>query len=482
MNNKTLKVVSISAVITLAGCGTSVPECNDVDAKALAIKIVKQNNAAEALNSINNRIERYTRQIDEIEAERITSQQSKDQVLYLQDAHEGKISRINARFVNEQATQTAIDQITAEHEQRVSELKSRFTSDQDTEKAIAEIKAEHQQRVKELEAKIKTAMTEAEREAEIAKLTAQIKEFCDAFVRGIAKDSRHEYCLYRPYSIEGWLMHGWDDVKEYWNWKSAHEAFKKAYRDSDAAKMAELNTYIKLPADNRDAAKFAEVAEKHGWEGTKYANGKEAYKAYKGWPDELKSIREFNVSEQKREVDAHNANIQQQLDNASQTLEQAIAAKRQEADAYNADIQQQLDNASQTLEQKIVTKRQEVDTTNANLQQQIADAPQQLEQAIAEVKRNRDAHNQQTEQRMAQARQELEEWQAMADYVNDGKFSLQTIRTLNIDEQIGRHTCEAQLQFKHPTKTHTTKINYIVELTGDDQLYVEARFDDVYGL
>lgn len=311
-----LAFVGIALPIMLVGCGASVPDCGDSDAKDLVFDIARDNYFDSAMQQVNAQI-----------------------------------------------TGT---------KNRITELPARM-------------------RV----ADIKVAVTAEKRQAELDRLASEINEI-ETFVGhdggsdGLSEPSR--------FSVS---------VSNYWNKIPDTRFFNAAYENSDTAKLAELNALVGLPADNIDPDLFSEARHKLLWGKSKYADGNEIEKAWREFRSQHSDMRELNPAVHKREVDAYNVRIKQ------------------------------------------------------------------------EVAENNAAVN----KRIAEEKQELVELQATADYLQNGKFSLHTIRTLGTDEQTGKRACNATLEFTHADATHSTDIEYWLEVTSDDLVYAEVQgLQNPYGI
>ena len=120
------KIAVVALPIMLVGCSSSTPDCGDSDAKDIVFEIIKDNQRAETLNALNNRVTRYEKQVKDLQEQIMTSQQIKEKVRSIQDSHESGIAGVDSQFITEAVLQKDSDVITATHEQRTAELQSQI--------------------------------------------------------------------------------------------------------------------------------------------------------------------------------------------------------------------------------------------------------------------------------------------------------------------------------------------------------------------
>ncbi len=219
-------------------------------------------------------------------------------------------------------------------------------------------------------------------------------------------------------------------------------------RDAKIAKLQKqtekLNTLVGLPVGT--CSSYSSTFEKRGWEHTNYGSWQEAYSDF---------LFRHNLGQDLSEL---NSLVGLPVGNLDKEKFKKIAVKRGwEGTKYP--------NSHVAWEDY------------RRLCREISDLLRQGDKQAYDRRLNK------AKKAVANNQKILEDWQATADYVTKGEFSVHAVRTTKTDKQAGKQYCKAQLEFKHPYKTHTTNIKYTIELTADGEMYVEVGgIDNAYGL
>ncbi len=382
----------IAALLGLAGCGTSVPDCSDPDVKELVAEIAKDSEQGKVLGEIDQNIQRYKAELQGLEANLKTE---------ITDA-ELKKWRADIRATTEPIENLnllvglSVDNRSSYHFMYPAKKHGWKELDSNWHDATNEFDS-YLRRLADFDKSSKQHAEYLLKVNPLLGLPANNRNL-DKFIAAVqAKPEDRSFWNNIGQKVRKNLHDRSDAINRFEN--SLRYIDQNMKRDQPQQALADLqkyNEHIGLPVDNRDIDKFKEAAKTQGWRDTEYKNYEDAIMSFERLAKTLERIYALDIADKKRNIEKHNAGI----------------------------------NVS-----------------------------------------------------IAVVRKKIKDWQAIADYVKGGIFRVQAIRTTGINEQSGKRKCDAQLKFIHPAKTHTIDIEYTVELTDEDEIYINARgIRNVYGL